>query len=1551
MPNAVTDKEFYQKILEGACLVIEVSDKYGDYGLVGALIFDLVDEELILKSLFLSCRILGREIEYTIIKHLAHIAKQHKRKQIKFLFKITEKNIPAITFLEHLGGTGDFLKSDHLSLSINELDNIKPIIHFSPKNPKVITNTIAQSNDYMLEIAKIAVQSEKPAKPHQFITVEYSLLELLKKHELMINTKKDLSFVELGLNSLNSVLVASSIYRQFSIEISPFELLKPELNFTTLNDYLFSKITANQSIDSELLIAAIDKSALSLAQKQLWDDEQIFEDTTRNHMFVAYEIEDNIDAHLMEKSFSQLIKRHDSLRFSFFSSADGPVLKLNPADSILFNIKTFVNEDPEKYTRYVKVFRAKLFNLAQAPLFRVSLIKKRQGTLFLFCIHHIIHDGWSLNLLMEELSVIYNAYLKELPLCTLDKPLAYLPFIRISSPELLEQQRFFWQKQLLNMPKLDLVYDKTRIESYDKALNKRIPFKLNLQTSAKLKKLAINNQATLYTVLSSAFGVFLSHYADQNDINFITAVSGRNHPLSAKVIGLFSKLSIMRMIITDEESFSDLVRRNKKLIDELLKNQDIAFNELIQLTGEALNSKVHAFNQAGFIFQSYPIRPLVINSKVGKRILGDDKAELIYDACEECRFGNIVCFMQEYNNELHGLFEFNTTVFDKKRIEDMIHSFTALLKHISEGMNQPARAISLLSVQQKKRFISIGNQFKSKDSSHHTLLHYFSEQVKTNYAAIAVIHNHSHITYGYLDKCSNQLARTLKKEGIGHESPVGIFLDNGINRIISMLAILKAGGCYVPLEIELPIYRLENTIKDAELLFIITDSQNGLPIFHNYFPSTKAILIDDSSILSESCAALPYIADSQQLAYLMYTSGSTGKPKGIAIEQRGILSLVKSTDFEINSSDCIAQTSNFLFDAATFEIWGALLNGASLILIDKNSILNAEALNACIKEKKISIMFLTTQLFHAYAYLAPYIFQNLKYLIVGGEAVSHGAVKELFNQKNRPLYFINGYGPTENTTFSTLYMVKSTRDLCNPIPIGKPLKRTQAYVLDPMLNPRPIGAPGKLYLGGIGLARGYLNQEQLNKEKFIDYRGERLYDTGDIVTWKADGNLKYLGRKDNQMKINGHRIEIDEIEAQLTTHRLVRQAIVLIKNENNQQQLVAYILLQPGIELKNINLNHYLKARLPQYMLPLLYYQIEDIPLTIQGKVDKKILIEQENILINYTDYVPPSTKLQKQLITIYADLSNTPSREISISASFFDLGGNSISALHLIDKINKKFNVKMSFSDLYYCADISRLSEKINTSPSSNGSSTDYTKILKLVKTGRTDKTPIIFIHPIGGTGFCYLDLIKLLPEDQPCYLIQDPSIDADEIFFEDIISMAAYYNQLLLQQLKAKQFILAGYSFGGMLSLEMAHQLEKRQLDDHLSLLVSFDTWVISKFLNTKAKEALRLSIMKKYKEVANQLLKQSIDPKPWMELYYRRLQNLGFAYNPPVINKKIILFKASQQLGEFSAMSDASNYLDAHTRQGVDIYSVSGNHDTLLQYPHVKDIGRLLSQYLKD
>lgn len=1565
-PNSMTAIEFTQSIKtkNPHCLIINVRDKFGDYGLVGVIVYEVHSKELVIKAFFLSCRILGRGVEHEIIKHLSEVSKKHQIKFIHIPFVITQRNIPAMNFLKKLAGLNDLKNITKIVIKTQDINQLSFLpkeseILEQPKTTKKSENYIP--NDYMLEIALQTLEYHKRPKQHDSVKhaskiVKPNLIDLFTRHNIDI-AKDDIPLSSLGVDSLRSVLIASEIYRVYQVSINPFDLLGKKLTF----DQLFNQITKKTKTKKVLIKTSVNSESIPLSypQKRLWYDEKIAGLTNKNNMFVAYEISTSIQVGILEAAFIELIARHEVFRFSFHEKNDEPFIKLHSTQNIKFNVQHLKTPSLLQQNKFIEDFKYKVFDLAKAPLIRVGLITKANNKCtLLLSIHHIIHDGWSLGILLSELSILYASYLKKICFPFMDQAPSFIEFSHwqqkhISSRSLMTQKKF-WEKFLYKIPKLELIYDNPRQEFDDKTIAKRIGFKLDATTTKKLKALAKNNNVTLYELLISTFGLLLAHYSNQDDISFVTAFSGRHNLLTGNMIGFFVNLVLLRFSVGSKTSFSDILRSNKKILSDIVKNQDLPFSEILQITGENISSKIHTFSQAGFIFQNYPIPELIINGQKGNRILSDDSAELLYDSCQECRFGNIVCFMQELESNLHGLFEYNAELFNEKTIHHIILSFKTLLKNIIKEPDCPALSIELVNEQQKKLLLNKWSKPVKEFVYEQDLISCFWEQVTKNPNNIAVQHNNDVLRYRALDKKSNQLAHKLKKFGIKFEKPVGVFLDKKIEYIIAILAIIKSGGCYVPIEKDQPITRINYIIDDVCLSHLISDTIGIQYICDNIKKSIFTINIDEEDNKKTPNTPINIHHKKNQLAYIMYTSGSTGNPKGVMIEQPGILRLVKKTNYiKVNRQDRIAQASSIVFDAATFEIWGALLNGARLVITDKHTLLDPDAFHNFLKSHKISILFLTTQLFHSYSHSKPKLFGNLKYLVIGGEALLADSVRNIFKQPKHPKYLINGYGPTENTTFSTTYFVKNHKDISNPLPIGKPISNTHVYILGANLQPVPVGSPGKLYLSGPGLTRGYLNLKHLNNKKFIHHFGDKLYKTGDIVVWQSDGNIRYLGREDNQIKINGYRIELDEIESHLEIHPLVEQAIVLVKSEH--QQLMAYVQLKDNKELSEINLYHYLKLTLPKYMIPSLYYQIKDIPMTNMGKIDKDMLVHTYIHPISYTEYETPSSLLQNEIAVIFSQILKIEHNSIGVNTEFFDLGGNSISALTLIHMISEKFNVKINFSELYENSTIKLLSEKINHLINDSRFISKEQNIspknsLKMVKIGDSQNMPIVFIHPIGGTGFCYLDLIKLLPNEQPCYIVQDPSIDTDQILFDDIPSMAQHYNALLLEHFQSEKFILAGFSFGGMLSMEMVYQLEQKKLSSIIQCIFAFDTWVVSNFMDAKAKEALKKSILQQYDRVTNNLVQENIDPKPWMELYYFRLQELGFTYMPPKINKKIILFKAIQQAGEFAAMNDPVNYLGAHTTEQVDAHMIPGNHDTILQQPNVKYISEIIKGYLK-
>ena len=1170
----------------------------------------------------------------------------------------------------------------------------------------------------------------------------------------------------------------------------------------------------------------------------------------------------------------------------------------------------------------------------------------------MICIHHIIHDGWSLNVLLKDLSYFYSAFTNNvLTSSSITPEFNYLKFIKGQrdslTTEALKLQKIFWNKYLHRLPKLELVYD--FIENKKKSPSiKRAFFKLNKQTTQQLKKLACNHHATLYEVLVTAFGIFLSQLSCQNDIHFVTAVSGRSQTNNYQTVGFFVNLLVIRFINNLNQTFNEQLKKNKVNLMSVLAHQDLPIANVLEALGDTVHSKMPLYAQAGFIFQSYPIFQLEINNSNCERAYSEDPAHLIYDDCTEVRFGNLICFMQEHKENIHGMFEYNDGLYHEKTIHAYIDAFTTLIKNIATNIETTIFSIPLLSTTQQQKLLFNWNKSVADSYPSSTILSEFSKQVSLLPNAIAVQDEYKSLTYSMLDGYSNYLAHDIASLNMKKEDSIGICVKKGCEQIIAIMSALKVGACYVPLDIELPYKRMEYILNDANLEIVLVDNDSSA-IVAKHHKNLK--LINVSQIKFSSSEFVFDDIKASNLACIFYTSGSTGTPKGVQIEHAGVVHLVKDSNYiEILPQDRLAQTSSFLFDASSFEIWGALLNGATLVVPPPGNILvNSARLHQFLFNEKISILFITTQLFHMYALLDGHIFRNLKYLLFGGEAVLPDIVKQFKQQKNGPDFLIHVYGPTENTTFSTAFLVDRKKEIPSILPIGKPITGTKAYVLGQHNNLLPVGTLGKLFLSGPGLARSYLNQPELNKIKFIHLFDERLYDTGDIVAWQHDGNLKFLGRQDDQIKINGYRIELSEIEANLKAHPSVEQVFVVMNSYNHHKQIAAYVVFKKGFSLSDINLQHYLLLNLPKYMIPHYYYVLDDIPLTNIGKVDKKALLKLNLKPVSVAHFEQPTTVLEKKLATAFSNILHLPFNHIGIYSEFFDLGGSSISALNLISYIEKEFELKFTFDLLYKFSSIKDLATKIQALQETNVQvSCSKHNVLKMIKAGDKNKVPIVFVHPIGGSGFCYLELIKSFSNQQPCYLIQDPSIDADQILFNDIAEIAAFYRKALEHSFERQNFILAGFSFGGMLSIEIAHQFAQKGSDGLVKGIIAFDTWVVSNFSDENAKNALKANIMNQYHSIEKILSDQNIDPKPWMKLYYHRLQNLGFSYLPPKIKKKIILFKAKEQEKEFAAMHDDTNFLNLHTTEPVEVYPINGNHNTILQWPNVQQIYKILANH---
>lgn len=913
----------------------------------------------------------------------------------------------------------------------------------------------------------------------------------------------------------------------------------------------FSILNSSRKLPQIEPISRNSPIPLSYAQQRFWFLEQLSTSHTAvNNISVAFQISGSLDVEAIAYGLTEIQKRHEILRTSFHP-IDGQIYQFisqNLNIPLLFIDFTQLpkTEQEEKIADLLKSEVQQIFKLTEEPLYRLKIFQiSQQEYILVLTMHHVISDGWSFDVFFNELSLLHQMYLDKSvgPLSAL--PIQYPDFTNWQQQLLhstaYKLQLAYWKKKLGgDIPMLNLPTDRPRppIQHYQ---GKQYLFQLPQKLSELLKLLSQQSGVTLYMTLLSVFKILLYRYTNQSDILIGSPISGRNRPEIKGLIGPFFNILAMRTTLDGNQRFKEVLNRVKQVTLEAYAHQDLPYEVLLQeLQPERSLSKSPLF-QVMFALQKSPTNALSFpNATITRLEIHNGGA----------RF-DLVLEMEETLHGISGCFEYDLDLFDTSTIVRMAGHFQTLLEGIVTNPEQRISDLPLLTATEQHQLLVEWNNTQA-DYPHDVCIHQlFESQVERTPNAIAILFENEQLTYQQLNHRANQLSHYLQKLGVKPEVLVGICLERSPETIVGFLAILKAGGAYVPLD---PTYPQER------LAFMLDDAQVGVLITQTYLierlPPHKAHVIcldrDWEAISPEDKLNPSNSTNANNLAYAIYTSGSTGQPKGVAVTHRSVNRLVCNTNYiEIQSRDRIAQVSNTAFDAATFEIWGALLHGATLVQIPQNLILAPQNFAAQLREQKISILFLTTALFNQLARTVPEAFAELRYLLFGGEAVDTKWVKEVLN-RHPPQHLLHVYGPTENTTFTSWYLVQEVPEKATTLPIGKPIHNTEIYLLDRNLQPVPIGISGELYIAGDGLARGYLNRPELTHQKFLpnpfnhNYKKSNyLYRTGDLARYLIDGNIEFLGRCDRQVKIRGFRIEIGEIESALAQHPEVEQAVAI----------------------------------------------------------------------------------------------------------------------------------------------------------------------------------------------------------------------------------------------------------------------------------------------------------------------------------------------------------------------------------------------------------------------
>jgi amino acid adenylation domain-containing protein len=709
----------------------------------------------------------------------------------------------------------------------------------------------------------------------------------------------------------------------------------------------------------------------------------------------------------------------------------------------------------------------------------------------------------------------------------------------------------------------------------------------------------------------------------------------------------------------------------------------------------------------------------------------------------------------------------------------------------------------MLSAAERRRLVvewnAKGREFPSSQSIHQL----FEVQAERTPDAPAVVFEGRQLTYGELNERANRLGRYLKRLGVGPDLSVGICMEQSLEMIVAMIGVLKAGGAYVPLDSSYPKERLAFMLRDCDAPVLITQQQ-----FAGAFTDCRAKIIfldkDEDKIGSEDQGNLIEAVAADHVAYVIYTSGSTGQPKGVMISHRAVNRLVINSDYvRLDATDVVAQASNVSFDAATFEIWGALLNGAKLVVIDKATLLSPAAFSDAIERQAITALFLTTALFNQMVRQAPAALGKLRYLLFGGESADAQRVRELLDQ-GRPEHLLHVYGPTETTTFASWYPVHTVATGATTVPIGRPIANTEIYILDGDLNPVPTGVNGELYIGGPGVARGYLNRPELTDEKFIAHpfstvEGVRLYRTGDLARYLSDGNVEFVGRIDHQVKIRGFRIELGEIEAALNQYQAVRESVVLARDDHpGEKYLVAYVVPQPGAQVTAEKLRVVLRERLPEYMVPASYVVMAALPLTPNGKVDRKALPKPQSTGVNDSNgYRAPRTPMEARLAELWAEVLKV--ERVGIDENFWDIGGHSLVAVQLTSEMERRLNCGIPVALLFKLPTIAQLAEELEPQPRGQSGS-----ILAVQLKG--SMPPFFCVHGYAA----YRHIARQLSPRWPFHGL-GLHFGGRRVRRTRVEDQARAHLQEIYAVQPNGPYYLAGHSIGGMIAYEIAQLLRR--------------------------------------------------------------------------------------------------------------------------------------------
>ncbi|KGD58712.1 D-alanine--poly(phosphoribitol) ligase, subunit 1 [Burkholderia pseudomallei] len=1209
-------------------------------------------------------------------------------------------------------------------------------------------------------------------------------------------------FFELGGHSLLAVRAVTAMRDAFGSDTSLRDLFARPV----LKDLAEHASTAARARDAAIPKAARGEPVpMSFAQQRLWFLARMGGLGDAYHMPIAVRLRGALDVDALQRALSRIVSRHDVLRTTFTLEGEQPVQRVHADDGAGLRLRIDdlrgCADAGARRARILAGQASEPFDLARGPLVRGALVREADDVHTLcVTIHHIVSDGWSIDVFCRELSELYRAFAGGQPDPLPPLPVQYADYAawqqRGIGGAALHAQAEYWRDALAGAPTLlELPTDRPRPPQPDYA-GATVGLALDAPLTAGLRALARRHGATLFMTVFAAWSVLLSRLSRQTDVVIGTPSANRGHAQIEGLIGFFVNTIALRVDLDGAPTVAELLARVKARTLAAQQHQDIPFEHVVERVQPARSLSHSPVFQAMFAWQ---------HASRGEMRLEGLRAEPLDDAARTIAKFDLTLSLRESGDAIDGGLEYASALFERATIE----RFAGYLRRLLEGMvaddTQRVDALPMLSRDERRDLIERRNATARPYPANSGVHRLFEAQAARTPDATAIVDGATTLDYRALDARANRIAHALAHAGVRAGDRVALHLEPSIGLVAAQLAVLKLGAAYVPVDVGNPPARKAFVAQDSGARLVLGDAALDWPAAAGVPQRDLAVLLA-GPWPSDAPARAPQCGGDTP-AYVMYTSGSSGQPKGVLVTHRGIARLAVNSGYAtFDASDRFAFASNPAFDASTFEVWTALLNGASIGIVKRDDLLDLGALAGKLSSIGVTCLFLTTALFNRCVSFDPAMFARLRCVISGGERADPAVYRKVL-EAGPPRHLLNAYGPTETTTFAAVWEAEPRTLAAQAAPIGRPIGNTSVYVLDAYGAPVPVGVTGEIHIGGPGVAQGYLNRPALSAERFVrdPFVGgdARMYRTGDLGRWRPDGMLDCIGRADFQVKIRGFRIELGEIEACLLEHGALAQAAVLARDDGGDggKTLVAYYVPRAGHEDGAPALRAHLAARLPEYMVPAAYVRLPAMPLTPNGKLERRALPAPDERSYVRRDYAAPQGEIETTLARIWAELFGI--ERVGRHDGFFELGGHSLLAVRMVARVHDVLGVEVPLRALFADPVLHVFASAVARASTRQASS----NLVAFRSAGTA--APLFFIHSgLGEIGFVG-DLLPGIAPEIPVYGFAAVGFLAGETPHATIEEMAAQYVDAMRRVQPHGPYRLAGWCAGGNIAFEMAHQL----------------------------------------------------------------------------------------------------------------------------------------------